>query len=220
MGRPSNTAERREQIVEGLLSAMSKGGYAEASVAEIAREAGLAPGLVHYHFANKQEILVALIERLVSGLDARVANGLERLEREPPAASARARLYVVVDAHVALGPESDPRAVAAWVVIGAEAVRLKEVRGLYTRAIQGWLARLEGLVRAALREEGRATLHAKRIAAGILSAIEGAYLLSAASPATLPRGFASPMLRRMTDGLLDAEAAPDPVRPRRPRPRA
>jgi TetR/AcrR family transcriptional regulator, transcriptional repressor of bet genes len=161
----------------------------------------LAPGLVHYHFTNKQEILVALVEQLVARLDERVATCLESA-----GAGARARLYAVVDAHVALGPESDPRAVAAWVVIGAEAVRLAEVRTLYGRAVRAWLERLEALVRATLRDESRPTRDAKRIAAALLSAIEGAYLLSAASPRTLPRGFAAPMLRRMADGLLDAEA--------------
>lgn len=202
MGRPSNTAERRTQIVAALLSVMSKEGYERATVAAIAREAKLAPGLVHYHFTNKMEILIALVEALVARQGERVAARLESAGSAP-----RARLYAVVDAHVALGADADPRAVAAWVVIGAEAVRLAEVRTIYGRAIRGWLARLEDLVRGVLRAEGRTTRHAKRIAAAILSALEGAYMLSAASPRTLPRGFAAPMLRRMTDGLLDAEEA-------------
>ena len=200
MGRPSNTAERRAQIVAALLVVMSKDGFERATIAAIGREAKLAPGLVHYHFTNKLEILVELVEQLVARLDARAAGLLASAADAP-----RARLHAVVDAHVALGPDSDPRAVAAWVVIGAEAVRLVEVRTIYTRAVRGWLERLDGLVRAALRAEGRSTRHTKRIAAAILSAVEGAYLLSAASPRTLPQGFAAPMLRRMTDGLLDAE---------------
>jgi hypothetical protein len=43
----------------------------------------------------------------------------------------------------------------------------------------------------------------------VLSAIEGAYMLSVASPRTLPRGFAAPMMRRMADGMLDAESVSD-----------
>lgn len=201
VGRPSNTAERREQIVAGLFAAMSKDGYERATIAAIAGEANLAPGLVHYHFANKLEILVALVEQLVKRLDERAAARVEAAGQAP-----RARLHALLDAHVALGPDADPRGVAAWVVIGAEAVRLAEVRTIYGRAVRGWLDRFEGLVRAALRAERRTTRNAKRIAAAILSAIEGAYLLSAASPRMLPRGFAAPMLKRMIDGLLDAEA--------------
>jgi TetR/AcrR family transcriptional repressor of bet genes len=200
VGRPSNTAERRRQIVAALLAVMSKEGYGHATITAIATEAKLAPGLVHYHFENKLEILVALVEDLVARLDERAAALLAAAGDGP-----RARLYAIVDAHVALGPGADARAVAAWVVIGAEAVRLSEVRVIYTRAVRAWLEQLEELVRAVLRVESRRTHHAKRIAAAILSAIEGAFMLSAASPRTLPQGFAAPMLRRMADGLIDAE---------------
>ena len=47
MARPSNTEERRQQIVQGLLRVMAERGYERASIAEIARAAGLTPGLVH-----------------------------------------------------------------------------------------------------------------------------------------------------------------------------
>ena len=38
---------------------MARRGYAEATVARVAAEAGLAPGLVYYHFKSKEDILVA-----------------------------------------------------------------------------------------------------------------------------------------------------------------
>jgi TetR/AcrR family transcriptional repressor of bet genes len=200
VGRPSNTSERRTQIVAALLSVMSREGYEHATIQAIASEAKLAPGLVHYHFENKLEILVAAVEELVARQSARGTARIEAAGADP-----RARLHAAVASYVALGAGSDPRAVAAWVVIGAEAVRLAEVRAIYSRTVRGWLERLEDLVRAVLHAEERTTLHSRRIAAAILSAIEGAYMLSASSPGTLPRGFAAPMLRRMTDGLLDGE---------------
>lgn len=184
---------------------MAREGYERATIAEIAREAGLAPGLLHYHFGSKQEILVASVERLVARLEARFSARLETAGDDP-----RARLQAFVDAHVALGddhdPRDDPRAVAAWVVIGAEAVRLPEVRALYSAAIVASLSRLRALVAACLRAEARPTRNAGRIAAAILSAIEGSYRLSAAAPGALPEGYAAPTLLRMIDGLLAAEA--------------
>ncbi|HEY3497153.1 MAG TPA: helix-turn-helix domain-containing protein, partial [Polyangiaceae bacterium] len=68
MTRASNSAERRGQIVEGLLAVMAREGYEGASIQAIGRAAGLAPGLVHYHFDTKQEILVELIETLTRRL--------------------------------------------------------------------------------------------------------------------------------------------------------
>jgi TetR/AcrR family transcriptional repressor of bet genes len=45
---------------------MAARGYGGATIAQIAEEAGLPSGIVHYHFESKQEILVAVMERLSS----------------------------------------------------------------------------------------------------------------------------------------------------------
>ena len=77
MGRPSNTDERRREITTALRRVMARTGWDGATVADVAREAGIAPGGVHYHFASKLEILLALIDDLVRDhaavVDARVA---------------------------------------------------------------------------------------------------------------------------------------------------
>jgi TetR/AcrR family transcriptional regulator, transcriptional repressor of bet genes len=199
MGRPSNTEQRRAQIVEGLMTAMAEHGYEGASVPDIARAAGLSPGLVHYHFENKQEILLMLVEKLVDGLRA-------RFERRVRAGCApRARLHAFLDAHVALGDDANPRAVACWVTIGAEAVRQPEVQAAYRRATRRALEQLEQLVADALQDERRSAAGGKQIAAALMAAIYGCYQLAGAAQAA-PRGFAAPMLRRMADGLLSTQS--------------
>ncbi len=203
MGRPSNTEARREEIVEGLLEVMSREGYARASIAAIARAAGLAPGLLHYHFESKQEILLALVTRLSSSVERRAQARLASAGSAP-----LKRLLAFVDAYVAQGPDADPRAVAAWVVIGAEAGRDAQVRGIYTEATERTLTRLHALVTAALKEAGAPARNARRIAAAILSTVEGAYRISVAAPGVLPDGFAAPALRTMVQALVAAEVQP------------
>ena len=77
MPRPSNSEARRAQITRALMKVMAKRGYDGASVADIAKAAKLTPGLVHYHFESKQEILLELLASLVArheaGLEARLA---------------------------------------------------------------------------------------------------------------------------------------------------
>lgn len=199
MARPSNTEARRAQIVQGMLSVMTHGGYEGATIAAIAKAAGLAPGLVHYHFKTKLEVLVALIQTLTQQLELRYQSRLRDDDR------ARDRLFAFIDAHVALGKDADPRAVAAWNVIGAEALRQTEVRALYRSALARNLSELRRLVRSSLLQQGRATREAGRIAAALMSAIEGAYRIAAVQPKQLPRGYAAPMLRAMADGLIAAQ---------------
>lgn len=193
MARPSNTLERRSEIVAALLRVMAKSGYDGATVASIAEEAGLAPGLVHYHFHDKREILLALGEEL----SRRVWQRYQK--RASVAGDDWERLVAFTDAHVALGPDADPDAVACWVLIAAEAVRDPEVRKLYRAATRRSLDELTRLVMPLSPK--RNPERAARVAAGLLSAIEGAYHLSISARA-LPRGFAAPMLQEMAEGLL------------------
>jgi len=197
MGRPSNTAVRRAEIVAGLLSVMARVGYQRATIPEVARAAGLTPGLVHYHFRSKHQVLVALVVHLAEGLRTRLARRLALAGDTP-----RERLAALVDAHLALGDDADPRAVAAWVVVGTEAVRDAEVRALYQAEVRASLQGLRRLVRACLAADGRKLSAAPGVAAAILSMIEGAYRLGLSAPDALPRGFAAPMVRQALEGLL------------------
>ncbi|HEU5074787.1 MAG TPA: TetR/AcrR family transcriptional regulator, partial [Polyangiaceae bacterium] len=129
MGRPSNTVERRREIVRALERVMAAQGYSGATVAEVARVAGLNPGLVHYHFKTKQEILLALIGEIAQTLEGRYRKRVSQAGGKPVA-----ELVAFIQAHLAFGVDADPSLVGAWVTIGAESVARAEVRGVYTRA--------------------------------------------------------------------------------------
>ena len=199
MGRPSNSDERRAQIVDALRRVMAKQGWERATVAAVAKEAGLAPGLVHYHFGSKAEILHALVERLVEGARQRIDARTERAQ------GAEGRLFAVLDALLARGEDADPAAVACWTLIGAEAVKDAEVRALYA----GWIRELHGLVRGLVvetcREAGRSGEGAPAIAAAIVAVTEGYFQLASAVPSVVPEGSAAASAKRMAAGLVAAQ---------------
>ncbi|HEX8818682.1 MAG TPA: TetR family transcriptional regulator [Archangium sp.] len=197
MARPSNTGERRQQIVEGLLRVMAERGYERASIAEIAKAAGLSPGLVHYHFTEKQEILLTLVEQLATSVRERVKARLARAK-----GGARGQVDAFLDAFLAMGDDADPASVAAWVTISAEAVRQPEVRAAYEKVVHADLAHLEELVGAVV---GRR--RARAVAAGLFAAVQGYFVLSAAAPSLIPTGSAATTVKRMAAGLLDAADA-------------
>ncbi len=55
--------QTRDRIVDAAYRALVKRGYHETSMKDIAEEAGVAPGLAHYYFETKEDLLVAAIER-------------------------------------------------------------------------------------------------------------------------------------------------------------
>ncbi len=195
MPRPSNTRERKIQIVEALMNVMSTEGYAGATIPLIAKQAGLTAGLVHYHFDSKQSILLALVHHL-----------LEKAEIQPPAdLDALSKLTHFIDAHLALGPKSNREAVTCWINIGAEATHQKEVQNAYRQATEYQLSVLESIFDEALRLKKRSTKNKREIALGILAAIEGCYRLLISAPDMIPQGFAAPTVRTMALGLILAE---------------
>ncbi len=54
--------QTKERIIEAAYRALVKRGYHETSMKDIAAEAGVAPGLAHYYFETKEDLLVAAIE--------------------------------------------------------------------------------------------------------------------------------------------------------------
>jgi TetR/AcrR family transcriptional repressor of bet genes len=179
MARPSNTEHRRQEIVLGLMSAMAEKGYEKASIQSIAKAAGLSPGLIHYHFKTKLEILIALMNELSRKADER----FDILAAE--AASTEDKLMAYIDAALALGEGSDKNAVAAWVIIGAEAVRLEDVRNLYQEVITKHSHTLVELLTHTASEAGNSLTqkHAKELATFIIASIEGAYQIATTIPA-------------------------------------
>src|SRR5271157_715645 len=63
MARTVKTVEdRREQIMEAALRVFAKKGFAEASNKDIAREAGITPGLIYHYFESKEALLKAIFD--------------------------------------------------------------------------------------------------------------------------------------------------------------
>jgi AcrR family transcriptional regulator len=64
MGRTRKVVEdRREQILEAALVVFAEKGFERATNKDIAREAGITPGLIYHYFKSKQDVLTEAIEK-------------------------------------------------------------------------------------------------------------------------------------------------------------
>src|SRR5690348_13263244 len=52
----------RERILQAAFTVLSRQGYENTSIKDIAQEAGVAQGMVHYHFKWKQQLVLAVPE--------------------------------------------------------------------------------------------------------------------------------------------------------------
>jgi TetR/AcrR family transcriptional repressor of bet genes len=198
MGRPSNKEQRRQQITQGLMETMALNGYDKASIQAIAKAAGLTPGLIHYHFKTKQEILVELIKNLNGKAQSRFTAQLET------ASTATEKLNAYIDAALALGDGADEAAVSAWVTISSEAIRQAEVREIYQSIVAENLAQLTTLL-TDYTKEMTGTLdkaEIKALASMILATIEGCYQLATTANELMPRDYAAKTLKALIHSYL------------------
>lgn len=181
MGRTSKRTERREQLVLAYARVLADQGQAGATIAAVALEAGVAPGLVHHYFAGKHDLQAALLEVLVSRfrgqMNARRAGG------EP--------LATYADATLGMGARADLVAARAWVALLAEA---QSDATLFHKVRRLLDTEVEAIVR-----RGRGRLDAPD-ACAVLSYVVGALIFGAFAPRKSP-GFAAPRLALLIDGM-------------------
>lgn len=215
MPRASNTDERRRQIARAFLKVMAHHGYDGASIAEVARRAKLAPGLVHYHFENKLEILLAAMRELLDEHAALLDTELRRAagghgghgehgEHGDPAAE----LAAFLDVHLGLGAHSNPDALACWVQFGGEAQRQRKVRAELAAALTATSERLADILRRGAARGVFRCPDPAAAAAALLAAIEGYFFLATTARPLVPPGSAAGCALRMAEGLLDCELPP------------
>lgn len=198
MGRPSNAAQRRRQIIEATVRVMARTGFDGASIQAIAAEAGLSAGLLHHHFGSKAEILHSLPEHLEAVVEARHRGLMDLSKSTDP----WGRLEAWIDAHLAHGPGAQPAAAAAWVWLGAQALKDEGLRVRYEAVVQRRLERLVELLdqlvdplgERAEPAEGR--IDTRSMAVTTLAAIEGYYQLAASTGGVVTPGSAAPQLRQ------------------------
>jgi AcrR family transcriptional regulator len=85
-------ADRRTQLVDAALTVAAAEGIAATTVRRVADQAGVALGVVHYCFADKDELFAALAARIVDSLAAGSAAGLAF--DEPPELATALRVAI------------------------------------------------------------------------------------------------------------------------------
>jgi len=114
-------------------------------------------------------------------------------------------LRAYIDARLAYGADANPDAVAAWVMIGAEAIRDPDVREIYQRAVSQEIALVRKLLKAQLVDSGKRVRKLDAFAAGLLAFVEGVFVLASNARAIVPMGFAADMADEWVQRYIAAE---------------
>ncbi|MBZ4401725.1 TetR/AcrR family transcriptional regulator [Myxococcus faecalis] len=203
--------ERREQILEVATRLFGERPYADVSTTDIAKEAGVARGLLNHYFGQKRDLYLKVVKRmlLMPGLEEKVSNTgtlRERVERSVrwylDTVATHGKTYVAVTAVGGIGadPEVERIISAADDVAAAKTLEflgLKVEVGSDARH-RAMMRSYSGMVKATIREW---------IRGGTLTR-EEAHLLLSESLITLVRDVI-PQLKNMPP-RAEPEATPAP----------
>ncbi len=126
---------RRRQLVEAAIDVIHLEGFSQATVARIARRAGISPGLVHHYFKDKDDLLLATMRHLLSDLR---TDTVARLKR---ASSPQQRIRAIIDASFG-DAQFDERVFGAWLALygnARQSQRLQRILKIYHRRLRSSL---------------------------------------------------------------------------------
>ena len=175
-GRPPNgplrdegEEARRTQLVDVTIDSLAEVGYVGTTLAEIARRAGVSPGLVAHYFGDKDGLLEAAFRTLARSLAVRVRARLA-LAHTP-----RGRVQAVIDTNLA-PEEFDKRSGTAWLAFWGQVLHVAGLKRVQTAYQKRMLSNLRGDLRQMIPGA-----EARTLAAMIAAMIDGVWLRAALS---------------------------------------
>jgi betaine-aldehyde dehydrogenase len=196
---------RRAQLIEVTIDSLADVGYVGTTLAQIARRAGVSPGLVAHYFGDKDGLLEAAFRTLARGLAARMRVALT-LGGTP-----RGRVQAVIDTNLA-PEEFDRRTGTAWLAFWGQVLHVEGLKRVQTAYQRRMLSNLRSDLRRMIPVG-----EARSLAAMIAAMIDGVWLRAALSQwQEADSGSARALLTAFVEGRLRDLAQQTPGGPAAP----
>ncbi|MGK4343570.1 HTH-type transcriptional regulator BetI [Pseudomonas oleovorans subsp. oleovorans] len=182
---------RRSQLIAATLEAVDQVGMADASIAYIARLAGVSNGIISHYFNDKNGLLEATMRHLMQALRDAVAERRQALSDDSPRAHLRAMIDGNFDDSQVNGP-----AMKTWLAFWASSMHQPALRRLQRVNDHRLYSNLCGQFHRALPQD-----QARFAARGLASLIDGLWLRGALSG----EAFDTEQARRIAYDYLDLQ---------------
>ena len=160
--------ETREKILHAAFTELSRRGYENTSIKDIAEAAGVAQGLVHYHFKSKQQLVLDVL--------AEVCRAMEYVPDK--GASGAQAAYANFKTMLASHPETH----ALYIQLLAVGLHDKEVGAGVLKFLTDDRAHIQEIARQVLAERGLEPTPARGIAAVVEAAVLGIMIQNLIDP--------------------------------------
>ena len=182
-GRKGTRHARRLQLIESTIDSLAARGYAETTLADVAKGAGLSRGIVNFYFESKEKLLVATLQHMAEEYAAHWRSALAKASSDPAE-----QLLALVRA------DFDPaicnrRKLAAWCAFWGEARSRPTYQAHCGSRDEAYQQLLERMCRD-LADSGNYSIDPHSVAVALDALLEGLWLRLMMGSAKLSRDAA------------------------------
>jgi TetR/AcrR family transcriptional repressor of bet genes len=139
---------RRAQLIEATIAALARKGFAALTIADVAKEVSLSPGIVIFHFTTKDELLASVLNFLATEYH---QNWKAAVQEAGPSAAERMKALLLSDLDENV---FTPERLAAWIAFWGEAQGRPVYDELCAALDAEWRQALEALCGELVAEGG------------------------------------------------------------------
>ncbi|KGD70665.1 transcriptional regulator BetI [Tatumella morbirosei] len=177
---------RRRQLIDATLETINEVGLHYATIAQIAKRAGVSTGIISHYFGDKNGLLEATMRDITTQLRTAILSRLKRL----PATETRARLEAIVDGNFD-ETQLHTAAMKAWLDFWASSMHHPMLNRLQVVSSRRLLSTLIAEFRRELpRDQARIAGY------GLSALIDGLWLRAALSGQPFDSGLAKTLTTR------------------------
>lgn len=182
---------RRTQLIEATITTIAKNGFARTTLAMVAKEARLSPGIVNFYFKTKDGLLLHTLSYLAAEYEAAWKLEVERVGPDP-VASLDAVIRVDLGRSICVR-----RKVSVWMAFWAEAPTRPKYRKLCADLSADYFEQTSGMCRQIAARGGYGDVDPDSVARSLNALISGFWLDLVMDPSTFDREGAKQACRRL-----------------------
>jgi TetR/AcrR family transcriptional repressor of bet genes len=199
MARDALKEARRIQLMEATIDCIAARGFAELTLADVAKAAGLSVGIVNFYFRSKDVLLIETLRHLVADY---IQQTNENIRSAGPSAAAQVEAMIESDFHRAV---ANRKKVTVWYAFWGETRWRPEFLKICQQLSDSFHDETREVFARLIAEGGYAAVDADLVARGFDAMIDGLWLDMLINPKAVDREAAKQVVRTFLAGIFPNE---------------
>ena len=166
MSKTDVAFERKNQIVRATVDCITRFGYHNFSMQDVAKAAGVSKGIIHYYFLNKDDLMLSVLEKVVKDIRSVLHSNIENIS--DPTEKLKVLIELCADV-VKSTKEYYQVSMDFWTLINQK----ENVRKIISEHYQSFRSTFVEVIEEGIRQDKFKTIDPEEYSIFVLASIEG-----------------------------------------------